>query len=145
MSFIPTPWFEYTVRAQPHHTDYAGIVWHGSYITWMETARVEALEQAGLSFADCVALGCDLPVIDLSIRYRQGVRLGQSVVVRTRIRQVQGVRIIWEYELTNPEATQIYITAQVTLVPVDVAKQKILRTLPGVLQQALAKLQEGVA
>ena len=34
-------WFEYPVKAQPHHTDYAGIVWHGTYLTWMEEARVE--------------------------------------------------------------------------------------------------------
>jgi len=32
-------WFEYPVRVQPHHTDYAGLVWHGSYIAWMEEAR----------------------------------------------------------------------------------------------------------
>ena len=24
-------WFEYPIRAYPHHTDYAGIVWHGAY------------------------------------------------------------------------------------------------------------------
>ena len=40
-------WFEYPVRAQPHHTDYAGIVWHGTYLTWMEEARVGAGVGAG--------------------------------------------------------------------------------------------------
>ncbi len=44
-------WFEYSVRAQPHHTDYAGIVWHGSYIAWMEEARVECLRSIGIEFA----------------------------------------------------------------------------------------------
>ena len=64
-------WFEYVVRAQPHHTDYAGIVWHGSYLAWMEEARVECLRSIGIEFADLVALGCDLPVVELSIRYHQ--------------------------------------------------------------------------
>ncbi|NEO28658.1 MAG: acyl-CoA thioesterase, partial [Kamptonema sp. SIO4C4] len=36
-------WYEYLVKAQPHHTDYAGVVWHGSYISWLEEARVECL------------------------------------------------------------------------------------------------------
>ncbi|MEC4985533.1 MAG: hypothetical protein SAJ37_12075 [Oscillatoria sp. PMC 1068.18] len=31
-------WYEYPIKVQPHHTDYAGIVWHGSYLTWMEAA-----------------------------------------------------------------------------------------------------------
>ena len=36
-------WFEYPVRVQPHHTDYAGVVWHGAYIAWMEEARIRML------------------------------------------------------------------------------------------------------
>ena len=40
-------WFEYPVRVQPHHTDYAGVVWHGTYLTWMEEARVECLRSIG--------------------------------------------------------------------------------------------------
>jgi len=25
-------WFNYPVRVYPHHTDYAGVVWHGTYL-----------------------------------------------------------------------------------------------------------------
>lgn len=68
-------WFEYPVRAQPRHTDYAGVVWHGSYITWMEEARVECLRSIGIDVADLAALGCDLPVVDLSVRYHRPLQL----------------------------------------------------------------------
>ncbi len=34
-------WLHYRVHAFPHHTDYAGVVWHGTYVNWMEEARVE--------------------------------------------------------------------------------------------------------
>ncbi|HBY76317.1 MAG TPA: acyl-CoA thioesterase, partial [Cyanobacteria bacterium UBA11148] len=61
-------WFEYPVRVHPHHTDYAGVVWHGTYITWMEEARVECLRSIGIDYADLVALGCELPVVELSLR-----------------------------------------------------------------------------
>ena len=44
-------WFEYPVIAQPHHTDYGGVVWHGTYLTWMESARVECLRSIGVNFA----------------------------------------------------------------------------------------------
>jgi acyl-CoA thioesterase FadM len=56
-------WLEYPVIVQPHHTDYAGVVWHGTYLAWMEEARVAALRTVGVEFADLVAMGCDLPVI----------------------------------------------------------------------------------
>jgi acyl-CoA thioester hydrolase len=133
-------WFEYPVRAQPHHTDYAGIVWHGTYLTWMEEARVECLRSIGIEFADLVALGCDLPVVELSIRYHRSVQLGMSVLVKTRMAEVTGVRMNWDYTLVSPDGQDLYITAQVTLVALDREKGKIMRQLPPAFQDALAKI-----
>jgi acyl-CoA thioester hydrolase len=133
-------WFEYPVRAQPHHTDYGGIVWHGTYLTWMEEARVECLRSIGIEFADLVALGCDLPVVELSIRYHRSVKLGMPVIVRTRMAEVTGVRINWDYTIVSPDAQDLYITAQATLVALDREKGKIMRQLPPAVQDALAKI-----
>ena len=131
--------FEYPVRVQPHHTDYAGIVWHGTYITWLEEARIEALRQTGLDYATLVATGCELPVIDLSIHYRQPLTMGMVGLVKARMQPMQGVRVIWDYEICLPDG-QIGVTAQVTLVIIDRATRKITRRLPPALQQALAHL-----
>lgn len=135
-----TNWFEYTVRAQPHHTDYAGVVWHGSYVAWMEEARVECLRSLGVSFADLVAIGCDLPVIDLSIRYHRPLLMGAEAVVKTRMQPIAGVRLNWDYEIQSPDAQHLYVTAQVALVPVDREKGKVMRRLPTVVKDALVRL-----
>ena len=29
-----------TKRVLPQHTDYAGVMWHGAYVQWLEEARV---------------------------------------------------------------------------------------------------------
>ncbi|MTJ07065.1 MULTISPECIES: thioesterase family protein [unclassified Anabaena] len=133
-------WFEYPVRAQPHHTDYAGIVWHGTYLTWMEEARVECLRSIGIEFADLVALGCDLPVVELSIRYHRSVQLGMPVIVKTRMAEVTGVRLNWDYTIVSTDGQDLYVTAQVTLVALDREKGKIMRQLPPAVQDALAKI-----
>lgn len=133
-------WFEYLVRAQPHHTDYSGVVWHGSYIEWMEEARVECLRSIGIEFADLVALGCDLPVVELAIRYHQAVRMGMAAIVRTRMAEMSGVRINWDYQIQSPDGQEIFLTARVTLVAVDREKGKILRQLPPAVKDALVKL-----
>ena len=83
-------WFEYPVRVQPHHTDYSGVVWHGTYLTWMEAARVECLRSLGMEFGDFVKLGYDLPVIELSLRYHRSVRLGEEAIVKTRMDKIMG-------------------------------------------------------
>ncbi|MBD1945458.1 acyl-CoA thioesterase [Coleofasciculus sp. FACHB-712] len=133
-------WFEYPVKAHPHHTDYAGIVWHGSYIAWMEEARVECLRSIGIEFADLVALGCDMPVVDLSVRYHRPLRMGMSAVLKTRMADTEGVRINWDYQLQSMDGQELYLTAKVTLVVVDREKGKIMRQLPPTMKDALARL-----
>lgn len=132
-------WFEYPVKAQPHHTDYAGIVWHGTYLTWMEEARVEYLRSIGIEFADLVALGCDLPVVELSLRYHLPIRLGVSAIVKTRLIETTGVRINWDYEIQSYDRREIFLTGKVVLVGVDREKGKIMRQLPSQVQDALVK------
>ncbi|NJO41394.1 MAG: acyl-CoA thioesterase [Cyanobacteria bacterium CRU_2_1] len=133
-------WFAYPVRSQPHHTDYSGIVWHGSYVAWMEEARIECLRSLGVEYADLVALGCELPVVDLSIRYHRSVRMGMAVIVKTCMTGMEGVRINWAYQIQSPDEQELYVTANVTLVAVDREKGKILRQLPSPVKDVLLKL-----
>ena len=133
-------WFEYVVRVYPHHTDYSGAVWHGTYLAWMEEARVESLRSLGIQYADWVAQGLELPVVELSLRYHRAVQMGQSVAVRTRIAATEGVRLLWDYEIRSADTQELYVTAQVTLVGVDRDKKKIIRQLPPALKEALTRL-----
>ncbi len=135
-------WFDYPVRAHPHHTDYAGVVWHGSYIAWMEAARVECLRSLGVNFEDLVALGCDLPVVDLSIRYHRAMLMGAPAIVRTRILKMRGVRLNWDYRIESADGSVLYITALVSLVAIDRAKGKIMRQLPPAVREALMRIAQ---
>jgi len=139
---IAEGWFTYQVTAYPHHTDYGGIVWHGSYIAWMEEARVECLNSIGVSFADLVQMGCDLPVVELAIRYHLPIRMGMNIVIKTRMAGVAGVRINWDYQIQSVDGHELYATARVTLVAVDAEKGKIMRQLPPVVKDALLKLAD---
>ena len=107
------PWFDYPVRVQPHHTDYSGGVWHGTYLTWMEAARVECLRSLGVDFEELVALGCDLPVVEISIRYHRQLQMGAQALVRARMPEVSGVRIPWEYqnELPRPKRPEVSVAS----------------------------------
>jgi acyl-CoA thioester hydrolase len=133
-------WINYPVIVQPHHTDYAGIVWHGTYLAWMEEARLAALRAVGVEFADLVAMGCDLPVVDLHVSYRQAVQMGQRVWVRSRLEPITGVRLIWTQNVCAPETDRCYMTGRVVNVPIDRHRHKILRKLPPELETAIARL-----
>jgi acyl-CoA thioester hydrolase len=106
----------------------------------MEEARVECLRSLGVNFADLVALGCDLPVVELNIRYHRSMQMGMEAIVRTRMSRIEGVRINWDYCIQSLDAQEIYVTAQVTLVTVDREKGKIMRQLPPSVKDALMRL-----
>lgn len=132
-------WLEYFVRVQPRHTDYAGVVWHGSYIEWMEAARIDALRTVGLEYAELVKWGCDLPVIELSLRYQRAIVMGDRVKVRSRVR-VEKIRLYWDQHIFTDNGEQPCVLGQVTLVPLNSENKRILRKLPQHLQDAVAKL-----
>jgi acyl-CoA thioester hydrolase len=129
----------YAVTVFPHHTDYAGVVWHGAYINWLEEARVVWLAEAGISYADLVAEGIELPVVEMVVRYHRSARMGDRLQITAKSDR-QGVRLLWQYQILRHEA--LCLSAQVTLVPVDMQKQKILRSLPQSLEIAIAQLMQ---
>ena len=138
----PSVWFEYFAQVQPHHTDYAGVVWHGAYLEWMEAARIEVFRAVGLDYADLVKMGCDLPVIELSLRYQQAIPMGKAIVIKSRIRQIRKVRLFWDQHIYCANDVKPRMIGQVTLVPVNTEKGSILRTPPSAFQQAISHIEQ---
>ncbi|EDZ94318.1 MAG: thioesterase family protein [Limnospira sp. PMC 1291.21] len=133
-------WFEYLVEVFPHQTDYAGAVWHGTYVGWMEEARIGALRSVGVGYDQLVALGFELPVVELEIRYHQFVHMGDRIKVKNRIAGLTKVRIPWEFEIESLDGSQRYVSATTTLVVIDRQTGKIRRQWPPILNEAIAKL-----
>jgi acyl-CoA thioester hydrolase len=133
-------WFDYPIRVSPHHTDHGGVVWHGTYLTWMEEARIDALRAVGVEYTDLVALGCELPVIDLALKYHKSLRMGDSAIVRCRMQDMKGIRLVWDYEIRSIDYDLLHLSGQVTLVAVDWEKGKVMRTLPPAIKEALVKV-----
>lgn len=137
MNIVPSPvQFEYLVRVQPHHTDYAGVVWHGSYLRWMEEARIDALRVVGIEFADLVAIGCDLPVVELSLNYRKPLQMGNVAIVRSCLLHKEKVRWIWSQNIESKEGNTLCVEGKVVLAAVNRQQNRVLRTLPPSLQLA---------
>ena len=129
--------FTYPVQVYPHHTDYAGVVWHGAYVNWMEEVRIAYLESQGMTYDAVIAEGCDLMVVDLSIRYKRAAKMGDRLLWWAIVQPFQGVRSLWHYELRSLDRSILYVTAQVTIVPVSQKTGKIMRHLPASLEHIL--------
>jgi acyl-CoA thioester hydrolase len=133
-------WFDYPITVYPHHTDYSGAVWHGAYLTWMEQARIECMKSIGIDFASIVEMGCNLPVVEMSLRYHRALSMGTIAVVRCKMQNLDGVRIKLDYKIQSVDENITYTTATVALVPVDIKKGKIMRQLPANVKEAIVRL-----
>ena len=133
-------------RVLPQHTDHAGVMWHGSYLAWLEEARVEALAQAGLAYSDLSARGLELPVVSLSINYRQALLHGDQVRLESVVLPRQGVKLPWQSRFVSA-AGVVAAEARVELVLVDLSggpdQRRLLRQLPPDLAAAVQSLVTG--
>ena len=141
----PSPWC-LERRVLPQHTDHAGVMWHGAYLGWLEEARVEALDQAGLAYADLSALGLELPVVSLTIDYRQALLHGETVCLQSWVLPRSGVKLPWHSQFVTADG-RLAATARVELVLVDCSggpsQRRLLRRLPETLEAAVQRLQRG--
>lgn len=133
-------WFSYPIIVQPNHTDYSGVVWHGNYIAWLEEARVEYLRSVGVNFADLVALGCDLPVVELDISYHKSIKMGEKAMVKAYLHPFSGIKLNWDYRIESLDEERLFVTAKVILVTVDRNKGKIMRKFSPEVKHILDKL-----
>lgn len=132
-------------RVLPQHTDHAGVMWHGAYLGFLEEARVEALATVGLAYSDLSAQGLELPVVALSINYRQALMHGEGVEIRSRMEARRGLRLPWRSVFLNAEGL-LAAEAHVELVVLrrgDGPGRRLLRRLPADLERALEGLERG--
>ena len=125
-----------TKRVLPQHTDYAGVMWHGAYVQWLEEARVEALQAAGLGYAAMTAMGVDMPVVTLHLDYRHPLRHGDEVNLESRCAGQQGVRWLWASRFVCRD--MVVAEAMVNLVMV--LEGRVLRRVPAQLQEVMDQL-----
>jgi acyl-CoA thioester hydrolase len=89
------------VRVRFGETDLMGIVHHGSYVSYMEVARIEWLRRRGVTYADWAAHGVHLPVVELSMRYRAPARFDDELDVHTSLAEVGAASVRFNYSLVR--------------------------------------------
>ena len=120
-------------------TDAYGVVWHGSYLRWLEMGRVYFCELLGLNLIDLKEKDIVMPVTNLNVRYKASAKLNDIVTIKTSISKITPLSIIFEQTIINDETGQIYIQATVDVVAIN-NSGKLYRRLPEELKSAFEKI-----
>lgn len=80
----------YAVRVYYEDTDAGGVVYHANYLRWLERARSDMLMLLGIDQRQALDAGEGMYAIaDLAIRYLAPARLGDGLLVETRVGTVR--------------------------------------------------------
>ncbi len=123
-----------TLTIQPRYveTDQMGIVHHSNYLIYMEQARLEWLSALGFSYQKMEDTGVLLPVYQIDIKYKNPIKFGDEISVKTTLRNVPTTRVVFDYEITKSTG-EICAVAQLTLVFTDAQTFRPRKPIPAFL------------
>jgi acyl-CoA thioester hydrolase len=117
---------ETTVRVRYAETDKMGYVYYGNYTHYYEVGRVEAMRQLGTSYKEMEDNGIMLPVYTCSLKYIKPALYDDLLVIKTVIKELPTMKIIFDYEIYN-QKNELINTGNTILVFIDMNTNKPCR------------------
>jgi acyl-CoA thioester hydrolase len=74
---------EFQIRVRYAETDQMNVVYHANYITYFEVARTEAIRELGFTYREMEAMGVEMPVTEIIVRYLRSAQYDDLLTVRT--------------------------------------------------------------
>ena len=111
------------IRVRYSETDQMGYVYNGNYAQYYEVGRVEMLRSLGMTYGKMEETGIMLPLLELKCKFIKPAYYDQEITIKTYMKELPGVRMLFDYELFNEKEELINIGAT-TLVFFDMVKKK---------------------
>jgi len=123
------------VRVYYEDTDFSGLVYHASYLRFLERGRTDSLRLAGVDQSQLHADGEGLvfAVRRMTLDFLKPARMDDVLVVETRTREVRGATILIAQRVLRGEET--LLTAEVTVACLGGGRP---RRIPDALRRTLA-------
>ena len=130
-----SPPFRIPVRVYYQDTDAGGVVFHGQYLAFLERARTELLNEAGIDLARLADEKRVLFVVfELAIKYHRPARLNDMLSVSAEVITIGGASIVFRQRVER--SSERLVEAEVTVATVDRDSLRPVR-LPQELERAL--------
>jgi len=76
-----------------HDIDIIGVMWHGHYLKYLETARWHLMDQLDFGYDTMAASGFAWPIVEMHVKYLHAARMGELLNVRASL-------VEWENRIT---------------------------------------------
>ena len=124
-----------TVRVRFSETDAMGVVWHGSYMHFMEDARAAFGQEHKLGFQEAMVTGLWAPVVNVRLDYKQSLYYGDGVEVEIRFVDTPAAKLVFAYTIRNLRTGQVAAEAESTQVFIRQSDRQLILSVPDFLQE----------
>ncbi len=100
----------FSVRVYYEDTDFSGVVYHASYLRFMERGRTEMLRALGIEQA---GLGFGFAVRAMQIDYLKPARMDDELTIETTTRNIGGATLDLDQRVLRGE--EVLVTASVRI------------------------------
>ncbi len=125
------------IRVRYADTDKMGVVYHSNYAIYFEVGRTEMFREIGLPYDEMERNNIMLPLVDLHINYKRPALYDDLITVTTRLNELPGVKIRFDYEIHN-EKGELLVDGYATLVFIDTLRNRPTR-MPENIKNIIAK------
>lgn len=91
--------------------DSMGILWHGSYVKYLEDGREAFGKKYNLGYLDTLAEGYFVPLTQLNMNFKKPLVYGDSAIVKTTFVNTEAAKIQYRYEIRNKKDDSLILTA----------------------------------
>ena len=127
---------ETQIRVRYAETDQMGIVYHGNYFLYFESARAESIRRLGYSYAEMEKMGVVMPVVDVHCRYLRPAKYDDLLTVKTLLKELPvHYKVEFHHEIFNEKA-ELLAAGKIILNFIEVNSMK-RTTMPIELQEKL--------
>lgn len=131
----------FPVRVWYEDTDVSGVVYHANYLRYLERARSDMLALAGIDQRAAFEAGEGAwAVASVSIRYRAPARLGDALLVASRVREVRAAAVAIQQTVSRAAHKLVDADLTVALVSPDGRPRRQPAAWRGIFQ---ALVQQG--
>jgi len=127
---------EVILQIQFYDLDPMGIVWHGRYAQYLETARCALFEKFEYGYQQMQASGYAWPVIDLHLRYIHPATLNQHIKICAALVEWEN-RLKVDYLITDAKSGLRLTRASTIQVAVDMKTEEMCFASPPILLKKL--------
>lgn len=117
------------VKVYYEETDCYGVVWHGSYIKWLEIGRVELSNLLGVQFQELENQNIQMPVVDLNLRYKSPAKIMDELIIETTIGELKKTSLTFAHKIINKNTGSLILSATSTVVTTT-KEGKLYRKIP---------------